>query len=64
MIAFVIECTVGYNDVCRISFRLVSSWLLRTDHYQRQLACRLPNFVFLNDFFSVGWYVLCASMVS
>lgn len=64
MIAFIIECTVSYNDVWRISFRFLASLLLRANHNQRKLACRLKHLIFLHDFLCVSRHVFRSGIVS
>jgi hypothetical protein len=64
MVAFIIEGAIRDDDVWWVSFGFVSSLLLRANHYQRQLTCRLPNFIFLDDFFAIGGHVFSSDMVS
>ena len=74
MVALIVEGTVRYDDIRRMSFmrvgitvtrRLLSLvGLLRTDHYQRQLTCRLPYFVLFHDLLGVYRQVFCPLVVT
>ena len=63
MIALVVEGAVGDEDV-RGSSLLFCLALLRANHDQRQLPCRLPDFLFLDDLFGVCGTVFGALVVS
>ena len=52
VVAAVVEGAVGDEDV-RGGSLLVAPALLRPQHYQRQLARRLPDLLLLSDLFSV-----------
>ena len=66
MIALIVECAVRDDDICwvRVGFRFLSSLLLRANHYQGELAGRLPNFIFFSYLFSVDRHILVSLIVS
>ena len=57
MIALVVEGAIGDDDVGRMrilmSFWFFSSLLLRANHYQRELTCRLPGFILFGNLFRI-----------
>lgn len=63
MIALVVEGAVGDDDVGGCSLLLCLA-LLRANHDQRQLPCRLPDLLLLDNLFSVGGAVFGALVVS
>ena len=68
MIALVVEGAVGDDYVGRMrilmSFWFFSSLLLRANHYQRELTCRLPSFVLLGNLFCVQRDIFCPLIIS
>jgi len=62
VVAAVVEGAVGDEDVCGGSL-LVAPALLRAQHYQRQLARRLPDLLLLSDLLSVRGTVSGALVV-
>lgn len=63
MVALVVEGAVGDEDVCGRSL-LLRLALLRANHDQGQLSCRLPDLLLLDDLFGVCGAVFGALVVA
>ena len=58
-----IEGAVSNDNVGWVPLGLFPLLLLRTKHDQRQLAIRLPDFIFLHNLLSVGRHLFCPLVV-
>lgn len=64
MITLIVERTIRNNDTCWVALSFLVSLLLRANHDQRQLASRLPHFIFLDYLLRVCRHVLGSLVVA
>lgn len=64
MITLIVERTIRYDDARWISLRFRISLLLRANHDQRELACRLPYFIFLYNFLCICRHIFGSLIIS
>ena len=62
MITSIIKSAVGDKDIGWSSL-LLTSTLLRTDHYQGKLSCWLPNLILLSYFLSIGGQIAISLVI-
>ena len=66
MVALIVKGTVCDNDIGRllVSFgRFFASGLLWAKHYERELTCWLPYFIFLHDFFRICGHIVLGTLI-
>ena len=63
MVTLIIEGAVSNDNVGWVPLGLFPLLLLRTKHDQRQLAIRLPDFIFLHNLLCVGRHLFCPLVV-